>query len=376
MEKNIAMKVSNWREDEDGRLRVTANVLCEGVFGYKPEELPEEIRNEYATGEAMQYIPVDEFSPESLLTLEGKPLVTDSHEWQEPDKAEAQDFQIGAVAGSPVVQDGFITADFVVYDKTAIDAIKSKKLAEVSAGYRSDLEQSKGEWNGKPYDFVQRNIRFNHVLLVPSGMSGRCGHDVRILNMMPKPKETTDMTIEVKIGNATLQLPEPLAEQVKNAIEEVKKDGEKEMEAKNHEIEAAKTELGEIKGKLAEAAALVEKYEKEEYAEEVAEKRLAEKAEVAEVENAEELPEEEKKKVAEAKTMNAKRDIIIAHVANAKKLEVKPEEKSTVWKMLVANAKNKPAKVEEKQTETKHRTPPIPVIVGNANADHPVFKRP
>ena len=44
--------------------------------------------------------------------------------------------------------------------------MKSAGLKELSLGYNLDLDETPGEWEGQPYDAVQRNIVINHLALV------------------------------------------------------------------------------------------------------------------------------------------------------------------------------------------------------------------
>jgi hypothetical protein len=67
------------------------------------------------------------------------------------------------------------------YLKTNIKAF-SKKLMEnnkkeLSIGYRCEYDKVAGVFEGKPYDFIQKNIRGNHLALVKEG---RAGPDVKV----------------------------------------------------------------------------------------------------------------------------------------------------------------------------------------------------
>jgi 8-oxo-dGTP pyrophosphatase MutT (NUDIX family) len=52
-------------------------------------------------------------------------------------------------------------------------------INELSLGYRCRYEYSPGVWQGQPYDYIQRNIRGNHLALVENG---RCGAEVAVLD--------------------------------------------------------------------------------------------------------------------------------------------------------------------------------------------------
>ena len=55
--------------------------------------------------------------------------------------------------------------------------MKLAGLKELSLGYNLDLDETPGEWNGQPYDAVQRNIVINHLALV---LEARAGEQARL----------------------------------------------------------------------------------------------------------------------------------------------------------------------------------------------------
>jgi hypothetical protein len=181
-------RIENVRKiDEDGFLRCTLRVLKEGVFPYKISELPGEMKVELAgRDEIGEFIPASEFTEEVFDSLEGKPIIINArdkgHEWQTADEEELVDtYQVGAVAGRPRMMDKDIVIDAIITDADTIEKIENKQLVECSAAYDSETELIKGTYGDKTYDAVQKNLRMNHILLLPEGR-GRCGHKVRILN--------------------------------------------------------------------------------------------------------------------------------------------------------------------------------------------------
>ena len=61
--------------------------------------------------------------------------------------------------------------DMVITKEEAINAILNGKQG-LSMGYTCDLEESAGNWCGVDYDFIQRNIRYNHCAIVDAGRAG------------------------------------------------------------------------------------------------------------------------------------------------------------------------------------------------------------
>lgn len=226
-------RISTWRIDDDGMLRVTIDVLKEGVYPYAADEAGAEAALP-GVDPVQEFIPASEFTAAALATLEGKPVVVNAHEWRDAQNTLVDGLTVGNMAGAPTVAEGDrIRCDALIYDPDTIKAITEeedprKRLVEVSAGYVAELEIGEGTHAGRPYHGTQRNLRFNHVLLLPEG-AGRCGYDVRIINSRggasPAQEETMPTTLKVKIGNKTKTYRftnEEDAQQAENMLEEEK----------------------------------------------------------------------------------------------------------------------------------------------------------
>lgn len=132
---------------------------------------------------AVEYRPDDEVSkPETLGSFGMKPVT-----WKHPpallDSENTKMFQVGHAGSQVRFSDGFVEVALLVTDKKVIDNIQRKDSAdhavEVSAGYRVDYDATPGKTpSGESYDGVQRNIRVNHIAIVPKG---RAGPEVRLL---------------------------------------------------------------------------------------------------------------------------------------------------------------------------------------------------
>jgi len=126
-----------------------------------------------------EYRPPEEVSsPESLSTFGMKPAT-----WGHPpvllDAANTKQFQVGYSGSQVRYNDGFVEVALVVTDQEAIEKIKRKDATEVSAGYKVDFDPTPGLTpEGEEYAGVQRNIRVNHIAIVPRG---RAGPEVRLL---------------------------------------------------------------------------------------------------------------------------------------------------------------------------------------------------
>jgi hypothetical protein len=166
----------------EGFLRGRAVVTSVGVFEYR-DGLSGKVSRELR-------LPEEVFAYDSIESLKLKPLTNDH-----PSKAvtpdNVKDFQVGSLGDNPSsttqeynyggqwiprerITDGFhLAIDMVVTEAQAIDAVINGKDA-LSCGYVCDLERAddNARWCGMAYDFIQRNIRYNHVALVDNARAG------------------------------------------------------------------------------------------------------------------------------------------------------------------------------------------------------------
>ena len=126
-----------------------------------------------------EYRPPEEVSnPESLQTFGMKPAT-----WGHPpvllDAKNTKNHQIGYSGSQVRYNDGFVEVALVVTDQDSIDKIKSGEARQVSAGYKVDFDPTPGNTpEGEEYSGIQRNIRVNHIAVVPVG---RAGPEVKLL---------------------------------------------------------------------------------------------------------------------------------------------------------------------------------------------------
>lgn len=114
----------------------------------------------------VEYRPPEEaFNAESLASLLGKPI-TVGHKAMVNAGNAAQVQPIGTVLTGGRQDGNDIVADVVIYDLPT-------SARELSCGYQLDLDETPGTTpDGKHYDAIQRNIRYNHVAVVPRGRAG------------------------------------------------------------------------------------------------------------------------------------------------------------------------------------------------------------
>ena len=175
--------------NDDGFLRVKINYAKVGVLPYLACELPGfEDRDPNSTIFVLRSKEAV-FDPESIKSLEGVPLLID-HTWLFPGIENAVSGQtpeqspviVGSVAGTPKKNGDLLTGSGLITNEYAIARIQTEDLIEISPAYTRKVIKQDGVFRRQQtYEAVFRDIRYNHVALIPSGM-GRGGRELRISN--------------------------------------------------------------------------------------------------------------------------------------------------------------------------------------------------
>jgi hypothetical protein len=151
----------------------------------------------------------DLHDPATLASFEGKPITLNHpnvsasddgfvgpDNWRELAVGLVQNVRAGEGDSA-----GLVLADLLVTDREAIDAVKAKRLRQVSCGYDAEFVEV------APGVGRQEQILGNHVALVEAG---RCGPECAIFDSAPQ--EQTPMTARQKIaaffGRALDAMPE------------------------------------------------------------------------------------------------------------------------------------------------------------------------
>src|SRR5690625_1667018 len=155
--------------DQNGYITVKGVPLTKaGVYEYMGSELgapePDRIYKVYR--------PADEL--ESADTVESFKLAPfiDDHEWlgETGTPAERKGIQ-GTIGEQVYFEYPYLRGNVRIHSESLQSKIKSGKV-ELSAGYACRYVPEQGEYKGQPYEYVQRNIRANHLALVDKGRSG------------------------------------------------------------------------------------------------------------------------------------------------------------------------------------------------------------
>lgn len=154
---------------DEGYLVCDAIVSRTGVFPY---------RNADGSTRYEARLREDVTDPASLESLAGKP-VTLTHPRDDdgvpvmmsPDLIAKH--SVGTV-GTELVElgGGQIRAQLIIHRRDAIDAIEASNVRGVSPGYNVREDRSPGTLGNQRYDLAQRDIRYNHVAIVPVGRQG------------------------------------------------------------------------------------------------------------------------------------------------------------------------------------------------------------
>ncbi|MFK5238855.1 DUF2213 domain-containing protein [Glaesserella parasuis] len=171
--------------DTNGWFEVKDNPLSkEGVFLYRGNQiiLPDGSRASNTDDLIPVYRPADELSsPEAIDSFKLVPWV-DEHTMlgsEELGLTPAERKGVSGVVGEDVYfKDGILYGNIKAFSENLARKIENGKK-ELSLGYRCSYERSSGEWNGQKYDYIQRNLRGNHLALVDKG---RMGAEVRVMD--------------------------------------------------------------------------------------------------------------------------------------------------------------------------------------------------
>lgn len=171
--------------DKNGWFEVKDNPLSkEGVFYYRGASIrladgtqPPDLDKLYGV-----YRPAEELSDdEAINSFKLVPWV-DDHTMlgnENLGMTPAEKKGVSGVIGEDVYfKDGVLYGNIKAFSESLARKIENGKK-ELSLGYRCRYEHAPGVWNGQSYDYIQRDLRGNHLALVDSG---RMGEDVRVLD--------------------------------------------------------------------------------------------------------------------------------------------------------------------------------------------------
>lgn len=328
----------------EGFLRGRAIVTSIGVFTYKRKD---------GTVQRELRLPEEVFAFDTLNSMKLKP-VTLNHPNELVTSENADRLQVGSLGDNPTsttqwhdepwdkVTDGINCAiDMVITNKDAIDAVLNGKQA-LSMGYTCDLEaaQPGAAWCGIEYDFIQRNIRYNHCAIVDEARAGdnakielRADSEDAVLEDMVFYKKTdggTQMLKKINLDGIEYEAEAEVIKALQRADEKAKKAEEDaceqkkamdkkvaDLEDKEKELEKRISELEAERDSAKDKADSLEKDLEKAKADSADPKRLDEavKAKMELLHNAEKAKIEVK---ADMSDMDIKKAVIASQFPNAK----------------------------------------------------------
>jgi uncharacterized protein len=237
----LRFDASSIKDLPDGSIKVTGQLANAGVLTY------------YRGGQAIREYrsPTETFRKDSLATFAGAPI-TLNHPYADGGKVTASSWKRLAVGhlGDDVRQDGDnVVADMYIRDAAAVAGVKRGDYKHLSMGYHVEAAATPGVTaTGEHYDVVQKNMRGNHVALLPRGTIPR-GGDACVLRLDAAGDEVReDMAINQTMANELEVL----------TAQNVALKGENEkLRTDAAEVPALRASVADLTGKLAAATAEV-----------------------------------------------------------------------------------------------------------------------
>lgn len=197
-ETTIALdRASVRKSDEDGHMHVSLTPISKAVVnGYLGREIPgwqdlglksDKIYRMWRHPDELEKA-ADSFNGKPLL-FGHRPISAKDHDHERT---------VGAVTGVKW-QSPFLMAALDIWPSKAIDAIESGEHEELSSAYGYTPDMTSGTTpEGDKYDGIMRDLRANHVAIVPQG---RAGSDVRVHDSAPHRMK--DLMRMAKVPNPT-----------------------------------------------------------------------------------------------------------------------------------------------------------------------------
>lgn len=239
----------------DGCLVAEVLAARTGLQDYQGREVdPENAHGLRDKATVKVYRPEEEvFAADSIASYSAAP-VTVNHPAEMVDSSNWKQHGVGEINGD-IVRDGQrVRVPVIVRDASAVRKAQTTHK-QLSMGYSTTLDFTPGTTpDGAAYDAVQRDIRINHIALVPVA---RGGPELRIVDERPKEHEP----MKIKIGDAEVDATN--GEAVRIAVDALNvkladgvkalADATSKVVASDAAIVAKDAEIEDLKKKLADA---------------------------------------------------------------------------------------------------------------------------
>ena len=243
--KDTFQDFTKYIDEDTGFLHINGVVARTGLQPYMGAELGD---MENPTVVFNVYRPKEEVLKEESLSTYANAPITDDH----PNTFVTVDNATELIKGSSASYEtynkdeiDYIKVQLVVTDKDLINKAINGKM-ELSAGYSQILVKEKGEFKGVTYDYIQTNIKINHIALVDSA---RCGQECKLVFdsnsiIVDENTITKGKTMVIKIGDSDFEVTDSVAEHIKS-LETKYKDACEETIKKDEDMEKLKAEKEE-----------------------------------------------------------------------------------------------------------------------------------
>lgn len=158
--------------DQDGRLHVeSSNISKATVNPYYGSEIPNYQQLGLEPKKVYYLLRDPEELEKAAPTFNNLPLLS-KHIPVSADEPQ-KEVIAGTTGSDTVFEDGYLKCSLAVWDAGAIAGIESGEQVELSSAYHYTADMTAGEFEGRHYDGVMRDIVGNHVALVDVGRAGR-----------------------------------------------------------------------------------------------------------------------------------------------------------------------------------------------------------
>lgn len=269
-DKAVALDKSTTREyTAEGYLRAKGRVAKTGTQQYLRRELG--LDGEPNTVVTVYRPPEEVFAPDSLATYNVADI-TYLHPKKLVDSESFKSTSTGVIASIGSQDGDFVVCDLLIKDADAIKKVERGDV-ELSAGYTAEYHHEPGVTaDGVAYEYVQRDIRINHVALLPIN-SARAGRQARIFDNQTQGKamkvvvldagrkvEIQDEAVALLVEDSILRLQTALdaAHKAKDEAEAKADKAEAKADAMEEEADKAKKETSDaaITARIAEIVAV------------------------------------------------------------------------------------------------------------------------
>lgn len=235
---------------EDGYIKANAIVTRSGVFLYRNPDgtIRRELRH-----------PDDVSNLDSLETMKMIPITNDHPPERLVNAKNSKKLAIGYTGERIVVDGENVIANLLITDEEGVKAVTEMGRKELSLGYTVDLLEEKGVFNNESYDYIQKNIKYNHLSIVDKARAGnqaRIALDSCDAEEIEKTKEdvmTDKKQKRLKIKNDEFMVEPEVFEDVSDLRDEVERLKQERMELERRiktlsdELEATRAERDSLK---------------------------------------------------------------------------------------------------------------------------------